>query len=171
MVDVNAFEFLFQEVPDFSAQFVSMNLLESKPLKGLRIGLIRETLDDGVDTGVTSAVRTAALHLEELGCCVTEVYLLLLFCFVCGTAQLLCFFLKMSFVPLLVSWFNILETLNCRSHYHLSHLGCQPITFLLHPSHLRTYHVMMVSGNSSNILIFISARFSFVYFNGRRESK
>lgn len=81
MVDVNAFEFLFQEVPDFSAQFVSMNLLESKPLKGLRIGLIRETLDDGVDTGVTSAVRTAALHLEELGCCVTEVYLLLFFFF------------------------------------------------------------------------------------------
>ncbi|KAH0983684.1 hypothetical protein GBA52_010861 [Prunus armeniaca] len=64
-----------REVPDFSAQFVSMNLLESKPLKGLRIGLIRETLDDGVDTGVISAVRTAALHLEELGCCVTEVSL------------------------------------------------------------------------------------------------
>lgn len=65
----------FQEVPDFTSQFISLNLLESKPLKGLRIGLIRETLDDGVDSGVNSAIRGAASHLEELGCSVSEVYI------------------------------------------------------------------------------------------------
>nr|XP_048328214.1 glutamyl-tRNA(Gln) amidotransferase subunit A, chloroplastic/mitochondrial isoform X2 [Ziziphus jujuba var. spinosa] len=64
-----------QEVPDFTSQFISLNLLESKPLKGLRIGLIRETLDDGVDSGVNSAIRGAASHLEELGCSVSEVSL------------------------------------------------------------------------------------------------
>lgn len=73
MLHIYAFYFLFQEVPDLASEFVSISLLESKPLKGLKIGLIRETLDDGVDIGVTSAIRTAALHLEELGCSVTEV--------------------------------------------------------------------------------------------------
>ena len=63
-----------QEVPDFASQFASINLLESKPLKGLRVGVIRETLDEGVDTGVISAIHGAASHLEELGCSVTEVY-------------------------------------------------------------------------------------------------
>lgn len=63
-----------QEVPDFASQFASINLLESKPLKGLRVGVIRETLDEGVDIGVISAIRGAASHLEELGCSVTEVY-------------------------------------------------------------------------------------------------
>ena len=50
-----------------------MNIVESKPLKGLRVGLIRETLDDGVDDGVKSVISSAASHLEELGCSVTEV--------------------------------------------------------------------------------------------------
>jgi aspartyl-tRNA(Asn)/glutamyl-tRNA(Gln) amidotransferase subunit A len=63
----------FQEVPDFASQFASTDLLESKPLKGLRVGLIRETLDDGVDSGVISAIRGAASHLEDLGCSVSEV--------------------------------------------------------------------------------------------------
>ncbi|KAF3969274.1 hypothetical protein CMV_006919 [Castanea mollissima] len=64
-----------REVPDFASQFASINLLESKPLKGLRVGVIRETLDEGVDTGVISAIRGAASHLEELGCSVTEISL------------------------------------------------------------------------------------------------
>ena len=62
-----------QGVPNFLSHFVSKTSLESKPLKGLRIGLIRETLDDGVDPGVISAIRAAALHFEELGCSVNEV--------------------------------------------------------------------------------------------------
>ncbi|EEF36497.1 glutamyl-tRNA(gln) amidotransferase subunit A, putative [Ricinus communis] len=63
------------EVPDFTSQFTSINLVESKPLKGLRVGLICETLDDAVDNGVKSAISDAASHLEELGCSVTEVSL------------------------------------------------------------------------------------------------
>ncbi|KAL7185278.1 hypothetical protein ACSBR2_027248 [Camellia fascicularis] len=62
-------------VPDFTSQFISKDLLESKPFKGLRVGVIRETLDDGVDPEVISLVRGAASHLEELGCIVTEVSL------------------------------------------------------------------------------------------------
>ncbi|KAL6140489.1 hypothetical protein ACLB2K_058788 [Fragaria x ananassa] len=64
-----------REVPDLASLFDSTSSLQSKPLKGLKIGLIRETLDNGVDIGVTSIIRTAALHLEELGCSVTEVSL------------------------------------------------------------------------------------------------
>lgn len=64
-----------QEVPDFTSQFTSINFSESKPLNGLRVGLIRETLDDGVDSGVKSVIQNAATHLEELGCVVTEVSL------------------------------------------------------------------------------------------------
>ncbi|KAJ7960706.1 Glutamyl-tRNA(Gln) amidotransferase subunit A, chloroplastic/mitochondrial [Quillaja saponaria] len=64
-----------QDVPDFASQLVSTNSSESKPLKGLRVGLIRETVDNGVDTGVISTIRAAASHLEELGCFVTEVTL------------------------------------------------------------------------------------------------
>lgn len=37
--------------------------------------MIRETLDDGVDGAVISSIHTAASHLEELGCSVTEVLL------------------------------------------------------------------------------------------------
>ncbi|KAF3444943.1 hypothetical protein FNV43_RR14636 [Rhamnella rubrinervis] len=64
-----------QEVPEFTSQFASTSLLESKPLNGLRVGLIRETVEDGVDTGVVSAIRGAASHLEELGCSLSEVSL------------------------------------------------------------------------------------------------
>ncbi|KAK4275522.1 hypothetical protein QN277_018590 [Acacia crassicarpa] len=64
-----------QDVPDFGSHFVSATSWESKPLKGLRIGLIRETLEDGVESGVVSAIRAAALHFEELGCTVNEVSL------------------------------------------------------------------------------------------------
>ncbi|KAF7815761.1 glutamyl-tRNA(Gln) amidotransferase subunit A, chloroplastic/mitochondrial [Senna tora] len=64
-----------QDVPNFIPHFAPVSSLESKPLKGLRIGLIRETLEDGVDTGVVSAIRAAALHFEELGCSVNEVSL------------------------------------------------------------------------------------------------
>ncbi|KAL2322579.1 hypothetical protein Fmac_026958 [Flemingia macrophylla] len=61
-----------QDVPDFLSHFVSVSSLESKPLKGLRVGLICETIGDGVDAGVISAIRTSALHFEELGCIVNE---------------------------------------------------------------------------------------------------
>ncbi|KAK4766486.1 hypothetical protein SAY87_008128 [Trapa incisa] len=62
-------------VPDFSIHFTSADTFGAKPLEGLRVGLIRETLDSGVDPGVTSAVHAAASHLEELGCVIKEVSL------------------------------------------------------------------------------------------------
>jgi aspartyl-tRNA(Asn)/glutamyl-tRNA(Gln) amidotransferase subunit A len=52
---------------------VSLNLLESKPLSNLRIGIIQETLGEGVDTGVISSIKAAASHLEQLGSVVEEV--------------------------------------------------------------------------------------------------
>ncbi|KAI9178017.1 hypothetical protein LWI28_021745 [Acer negundo] len=64
-----------REVPDYTSQFISTELLDSKPLKGLKIGLIRETLDNGVDIGIKSAVLGAVSHLEELGCTLSEVSL------------------------------------------------------------------------------------------------
>ncbi|CAI0625504.1 unnamed protein product [Linum tenue] len=63
------------DATNFESLFASINLLESKPLSGLKVGLIRETLDDGVDSGVKSAINAAVLHMQELGCIVNEVSL------------------------------------------------------------------------------------------------
>ncbi|KAF9591050.1 hypothetical protein IFM89_001260 [Coptis chinensis] len=56
-----------RKVPNLASQLVPTESLESKPLKGLRVGVICETLADGVDVGVVSAIQAAAAHLEELG--------------------------------------------------------------------------------------------------------
>ncbi|XP_012466114.1 glutamyl-tRNA(Gln) amidotransferase subunit A, chloroplastic/mitochondrial isoform X2 [Gossypium raimondii] len=64
-----------REVPDFTSQFTSASSLKSRPLEGLRVGLIRETVDAGVDSGVKSAIEGAATHLEQLGCVLKEVSL------------------------------------------------------------------------------------------------
>ncbi|CAH9091116.1 unnamed protein product [Cuscuta epithymum] len=64
-----------REVPVYISQFLSEDIMESKPLKGLRVGIIRETMEGGVDHEVISSIRGAASHLEELGCTVTEVSL------------------------------------------------------------------------------------------------
>ncbi|KAF9591061.1 hypothetical protein IFM89_001271 [Coptis chinensis] len=63
------------KVPNLASQLVPTESLESKPLKGLRVGVICETLADGVDVGVVSAIQAAAAHLEELGSTVTELHL------------------------------------------------------------------------------------------------
>lgn len=39
----------------------------------MRIGIIQETLGEGVDAGVISSIRAAASHLEQLGSVVEEV--------------------------------------------------------------------------------------------------
>ncbi|KAF9622796.1 hypothetical protein IFM89_034031 [Coptis chinensis] len=44
------------EVLNLASQLVPTESLESKPLKGLRVGVIRETLVDGVDVGVASTI-------------------------------------------------------------------------------------------------------------------
>uniref|UniRef100_A0A1J3IBD0 Glutamyl-tRNA(Gln) amidotransferase subunit A, chloroplastic/mitochondrial n=1 Tax=Noccaea caerulescens TaxID=107243 RepID=A0A1J3IBD0_NOCCA len=64
-----------QDVPEFQSQLLSVDVFESKPLKGVKVGVIRETLEEGVDSGVRSATQEAASHLEALGCVLTEVSL------------------------------------------------------------------------------------------------
>ncbi|KAI6673188.1 hypothetical protein NL676_001094 [Syzygium grande] len=64
-----------REVPDFISYFTASNTLEDKPLEGMRVGLICETLGSGVDSGVVSVINAAASHMEELGCIVEEVSL------------------------------------------------------------------------------------------------
>lgn len=81
VLPLSAFAYcILQEVPEFASQFTSLNILESKPLEGLRVGIIRETLEDGVDENVVSSIRAAASHLENLGCLVTEVVFISLYC-------------------------------------------------------------------------------------------
>ncbi|GLJ50290.1 hypothetical protein SUGI_1071310 [Cryptomeria japonica] len=63
------------EVPDYPSKLLPIEALDSKPLKGIKVGIIRETLGEGVDTGVISSIQTAALHLEELGATLREVSL------------------------------------------------------------------------------------------------
>jgi aspartyl-tRNA(Asn)/glutamyl-tRNA(Gln) amidotransferase subunit A len=46
---------------------------ESRPLAGVKLGLIRETLGAGCDAAVEGAVRGAAARLEALGAAVEEV--------------------------------------------------------------------------------------------------
>lgn len=62
-----------QGIPDFASQFIPNDYLDSKPLKGLRVGVIRETLADGVDSGVISSLQGSISHLEDLGCTISEV--------------------------------------------------------------------------------------------------
>ncbi|KAI5010180.1 hypothetical protein ZWY2020_012317 [Hordeum vulgare] len=61
------------DVPDYRSDLASLSLLESKPLNNVRIGIIQETLGEGVDAGVISSIRAAASHLEQLGSVVEEV--------------------------------------------------------------------------------------------------
>ncbi|KAG2308106.1 hypothetical protein Bca52824_027854 [Brassica carinata] len=42
----------FWDVQEFQSQLLSMDSFESKPLKRVKVGLIRETLEQGVDSGV-----------------------------------------------------------------------------------------------------------------------
>ncbi|KAK8934973.1 hypothetical protein KSP39_PZI015136 [Platanthera zijinensis] len=64
-----------RDVPNFAEELVSLSNIEAKPLKGLRVGLIRETIGAGVDAGVVSAIHAAGSHLEHLGCVLNEVSL------------------------------------------------------------------------------------------------
>ncbi|XP_031477337.1 glutamyl-tRNA(Gln) amidotransferase subunit A, chloroplastic/mitochondrial [Nymphaea colorata] len=61
------------DVPKYASELSPKEYLESKPLKGLRVGVIRETLGEGVDLSVASSVQGAVSHLEELGAAVREV--------------------------------------------------------------------------------------------------
>ncbi|XP_078432762.1 amidase family protein [Wolffia australiana] len=64
-----------RDVPDYVSGLISVDAMSSKPLKGTRIGMIRETLGEGVDSEIISSIRAAATHLEELGAIISEVSL------------------------------------------------------------------------------------------------
>lgn len=134
--------FIFQDVPDFQSQFVSVSSLESKPLKGLRVGLIRETIDKGVDAGVISAIRAAAMHFEELGCSVNEVlyHFSLWMMTSIGSFEVCIIAVYISGCP-----FLLLRTYY-RSHCHPFPWACLHIISLLCLNHLPTCLAMMVSG-------------------------
>lgn len=61
-----------EPVPDFHSH-LSSSMKGSKPLQGKRIGLVKQTLGEGVDSQVEAAVRKAATHFESLGAVVEEV--------------------------------------------------------------------------------------------------
>lgn len=57
---------------DYTRNLVGLSQISDRPLLGKKIGLIRETLGDGVSRDVESAIRNAAKHLESLGAVVEE---------------------------------------------------------------------------------------------------
>ncbi len=62
-----------RQVPDFSEGLPETSSLNSRPLAGKRIGIIRETVGAGVTAGVSDAFTRAAKHLQSLGADVDEV--------------------------------------------------------------------------------------------------
>ena len=63
-------------VPDYTQGLQSVDSLASRPLQGKRIGIIQETVGQGVSAGVNAAFDRGAKHLENLGAEVDEVQLL-----------------------------------------------------------------------------------------------
>ena len=60
-------------VPDFTQGLEEVERFASRPLEGKRIGIIRETIGEGVSPGVNAAFDRAAQHLATLGAEVHEV--------------------------------------------------------------------------------------------------
>lgn len=132
----------FQEIADFTSQFISQDNLESKPLKGLRVGVIRETIEDGVDPEVISSIRGAASHLEELGCTVTEVFFSYRFLYLCICTSAVAIFRHSFLAHFFLFSFSIF-----RSPCHLFLLDYQLTTYLRHLNLLQIYLVMILSGH------------------------
>jgi aspartyl-tRNA(Asn)/glutamyl-tRNA(Gln) amidotransferase subunit A len=42
---------------------LSLDQLDSKPKKGLKVGVIKETLGEGVETGVASSIKASFFHI------------------------------------------------------------------------------------------------------------
>lgn len=63
------------QVHEYSRQLSTIDTFQSKPLERLRVGLIKETVGNGVESGVSSAIADAANHLECLGARITEISL------------------------------------------------------------------------------------------------
>lgn len=62
-------------VPDFAQGLQEVDSLASRPLQGKKIGVIQETIGEGVSSGVNAVFNRAAKHLESLGAEISEVRL------------------------------------------------------------------------------------------------
>jgi len=60
-------------VPDFAQGLQEVDSLASRPLQGKRIGVIQETIGEGVSSGVNAVFNRSAKHLESLGAEISEV--------------------------------------------------------------------------------------------------
>lgn len=60
-------------MPDFTAGLQPASALGSTPLSGMRVGVIQQTMGEGVAAGVTAAVNGALQHMQQLGAVVEEV--------------------------------------------------------------------------------------------------
>lgn len=60
-------------MPDFTAGLQSADALGSSPMSGVRVGVIQQTMGEGVAAGVTAAVNSALQHMQQLGATVEEV--------------------------------------------------------------------------------------------------
>ncbi|KAK9789921.1 hypothetical protein WJX73_004326 [Symbiochloris irregularis] len=62
-----------QDIPDFTQGLEPRESLQSRPLQGVRIGVVQQMMGEGVAEGVTAAVDRACRHLESLGAELLEV--------------------------------------------------------------------------------------------------
>lgn len=60
-------------MPDFASGLVAASDLASKPLSGVRVGVITETTGEGVSAGISAAISQSLAHMESLGAAVEEV--------------------------------------------------------------------------------------------------
>eukprot|EP00879_Flechtneria_rotunda_P029972 GHRR01032448.1.p1 GENE.GHRR01032448.1~~GHRR01032448.1.p1 ORF type:complete len:262 (+),score=79.69 GHRR01032448.1:192-977(+) len=62
-----------EQVPDFTSGLIAAEQLDSSCLQGVRVGVIKQTMGEGVSAGVAAAVNGALQHLQQLGAQVKEV--------------------------------------------------------------------------------------------------
>ena len=62
-----------ESVPDFTSGLQQRDSLGSTPLSGVRVGVIQQTMGEGVAAGVTAAVNGALEHMQQLGATVEQV--------------------------------------------------------------------------------------------------
>ncbi|EFJ09029.1 hypothetical protein SELMODRAFT_269599 [Selaginella moellendorffii] len=62
-------------VPNYLKALVPAKELPGNPLAGMKFGIIKETIGEGVEPAVAQVVKNAVVHLEKLGAVVQEVSL------------------------------------------------------------------------------------------------
>jgi Asp-tRNA(Asn)/Glu-tRNA(Gln) amidotransferase A subunit family amidase len=62
-------------VVDIAGLLPEDSALDSRPLQGLKVGMIQESVGEGLAASVRDAVDGAAKHLESLGASIEEVHM------------------------------------------------------------------------------------------------